>query len=152
MNVILRSVKRQDAIDSIDDIFVLLKTKEEHLKHIDEVLLLLKNDGVTIKLKKCFYFSMTIDYFGRVIDPDRLQVTQKKTKEINLPQYTTAVSEMRLFPSLWNVYCQFLPNLARLVSLLNKKLKTTHPDIPEWTTQNAMRWSYSSKISSPNLS
>lgn len=50
-------------------------------------------------------------------------MAQKTAEVIELLQYTTTVSELRLFLGLFIVYRRFVPNFAKLVSPLNKKLK-----------------------------
>jgi hypothetical protein len=44
-----------------------------------EVLTLLGNAGLSLKLKKCHFFSETVDYLGHVIQPGRLNVAEKNT-------------------------------------------------------------------------
>lgn len=53
MDVILASVKWQHAIINIDETIISSKMDEEHLKHIDEKFLPLRNAGMAFKLKKC---------------------------------------------------------------------------------------------------
>lgn len=80
IDVILASVKWQHAIVYIDDTTVFSNTKKERLMHINEVLLLLRNAGKTIKLKTCSFSSVTTDYLEQVIASGRVQVAQKTQK------------------------------------------------------------------------
>lgn len=73
--------------------------------------------------EKCFFLSKTIDYFVHAIAPGRRQLVQKTTKGVKMLHYPTNVSEMRAILGLCNVWRQFVPNLARLPSVLSKKLK-----------------------------
>lgn len=57
MDVRLVSAKRQHAVIHINKIIFFSKTPEEHLRHISETPLLLKNAEMTIKLKKCCFLS-----------------------------------------------------------------------------------------------
>lgn len=55
VDAILGSVKRKHAKVYIVAINIFSKTEKKNLKHLDEVLRLLKDAGMTIKLKKCFF-------------------------------------------------------------------------------------------------
>lgn len=93
----------------IANIIIFSKTPEDHLKHIDEVLHLLRDSRVTKKLQKCHFFNRNIDYFGHLIAPGKWQVTQKTTKAVEALQYPTSISELRSFLGLCNVYKRFVP-------------------------------------------
>lgn len=84
-------MKWQHAIIYIDHFIIFWKTEEERLKHIQKILPLLKDAGITIKLKKCFFYSQTIDLLGHVIALGHLKVAQKTTQAIKIPQYSTTV-------------------------------------------------------------
>lgn len=103
-------VKWQHAILYINDIIILSKVKEDCLKQVDKVLLLLNNAEMSIKLKKCFFSSMNIDYFGHLIALSRLQEAQKTTEATKLLQYPNNLSERRTFLGICNIYLRFVPN------------------------------------------
>lgn len=56
----MASVKWYQAIVYIDDTIILLQTTKQELNHIEEVLRLLRDAGMTIKLMKLF-FRKTVD-------------------------------------------------------------------------------------------
>jgi Reverse transcriptase (RNA-dependent DNA polymerase) len=63
----------------LDDVIVFSGSRSAHLAHVAEVLTLLGNAGLSLKLKKCHFFSETVDYLGHVIRPGRLEVAEKNT-------------------------------------------------------------------------
>ena len=72
----------------LDDILILSKTKEEHLRHISIVLDLLEEYDLKIRIGKCKFFTKELKYLGFVLtgdglraDPDHVQ----KIREINEP-------------------------------------------------------------------
>lgn len=79
-DIILAFPRWQYAALYLDDIISFLKTPKEHLKHIDEVLLLLEITGMTTELKKCFCFSKTINFFEHIVSLGRLQVARRPQK------------------------------------------------------------------------
>lgn len=61
MDVILATVKWQLTLVYLEDIFILSKTPEEHIRHIREVSPLWSNIGVTLELEKSLVFTETIE-------------------------------------------------------------------------------------------
>lgn len=79
---IIALVKRQHALVYIPDIIIFPKAPEQHLQHIEDVLRLLRNADVTIKLKKYLLFSQTNENLGHVIAAGKLKWAQKTTEAI----------------------------------------------------------------------
>lgn len=67
--VILSNAILKYALAYLDDIFVFLKSGEEHKTHLRPVLSLLVTDGVSLSLNRCLFLGDNIDYLGHVIRP-----------------------------------------------------------------------------------
>ena len=52
----------------LDDILIIGKDDEEHLKSLEEVLFRLKKSGLRLKRDKCFFFQKEVEYLGYKID------------------------------------------------------------------------------------
>lgn len=74
MNIILSSVKWQFALVYLHDIVKLSKSRDEHINHLQQVLTQLTDGEVTLKLKKCGFFTNPIIYLGDVFKPGCLAV------------------------------------------------------------------------------
>jgi Reverse transcriptase (RNA-dependent DNA polymerase) len=79
IDIILPGVKWKTCLVYLDDVIVFSGSRSAHLAHVAEVLTLLGNAGLSLKLKKCHFFSETVDYLGHVIRPGRLEVAEKNT-------------------------------------------------------------------------
>ncbi len=65
----------------LDDIIVYSKSEEDHIRHIrhiDEVLSILRKAGLSLKFKKSNFFCRSVDYLGHRIMPGRLEVALKR--------------------------------------------------------------------------
>lgn len=122
MNDILASVKLQHAIVYTNDIIVFSKTKAKHKLLEAKVMLLLKNTGIVVILKKCSLSSDAIDKLGHVNAAGSLQIAKKTTDKVKLLQYSSTVSGMR-FLGLCCKYSRFVQNFARLALFPNQKPK-----------------------------
>ena len=129
IDVILAQVRWQYSLVYLDDIVVFSKTGEEHIDHVRSVLSLLADAGVTLKLKKCFFFTDKIDYLGHVIRPGKLQIAEHTTDAIRQLQAPTNLTELRSFLGLCNVFRRFVPNFARIAAPLNRKLRKGEPTV-----------------------
>jgi len=82
IDMILAGVKWQYVLVYLDDIIVYSADAESHLSHLEKVLTLLGENGVTLKAKKCHLFSSEVEYLGHVIRPGRISVNEKNLKAI----------------------------------------------------------------------
>ena len=70
LDMILSGVRWTTCLIYIDNVIIFSKTLEEHIRHTDEVLGLLKEAGVSLKLKKFHFFQSKVDYLGHVVFPE----------------------------------------------------------------------------------
>lgn len=75
MDVKLSSVKSTSALMYLNDIECFLKNAIMQIAHLRQVLTLLWEAGVTLKLKKGSFFTEMITYFGHVIRQERLEIS-----------------------------------------------------------------------------
>jgi len=61
LEIILSALKWQSCLIDLDDFIVYFKTEEEHIGHVDQVLRLLREAGVTLRLPKCRFFRTTVE-------------------------------------------------------------------------------------------
>lgn len=127
MDVVLATVEWQYGLVYIDDITIFLMTPKKHLQHSYKLLKLLKKAEMTIKMKKCSFFSETKDYLAYIVAPGKVHVATKTTAAIKALQYRAAATELWSLLGLCNVYRRLVPNFAKLNSPLNKKLRKEEP-------------------------
>ena len=101
----------------MDDILIFIKTKEEHIEHVRQVLQRLKEEKLLISLKKFSFMQEEIVYLGFVILVDGLRMDPKKVKVILEWPTPKNVVEERLFHGLANFYRNFIKNLVSFVIL-----------------------------------
>lgn len=124
MDIIHATVKWQFALAYLENIVIFSETPEEHIHHTQEILTLLKNAEVTLKLRKCQVFTEIIDCLGNVIRPRRIEIASYTKDAITGSQEPTNITEIRSFQGLCNVFGRLVPNFARLAAPLNKMFRT----------------------------
>jgi hypothetical protein len=67
----------------LDDIIIFSKTEDEHIKRLESVLRILKEQNLKLKGKKCEFFKTEIKYLGFVVsdggiktDPDKVLIVK----------------------------------------------------------------------------
>lgn len=105
---------------SLNDVVIFSEAPKEHIKHTKLVLRLLKDAGVTFHLKNCTFLTGQIHYSSHVINSEKLEVAKHKAVAIRKLQIPTTVTKLRSSLIPCNVFRIFLPNFARIESLLSK--------------------------------
>jgi len=127
LNIILSGVNWKSCLVSLDDDIVYSKTEEGHIGHVDRVLRLLRDAGVTLRLPKCQLFRTTVDYFGSEINPGRLGVMDAHTRALRQALFATTRTQVWSFVGMCEVFRRFLPSFARMVAQLTDLMGSTAP-------------------------
>jgi len=96
------------------DVIVYSKTEEEHIGHVDYVLHLFRDAGVTLRLPKCRFFRTTVEYLGHELKPGWLGVIDAHTSALCEAHFPTTRTHVRSFVGMWNVFHRLVPNFARM--------------------------------------
>lgn len=127
IDVILSSVKFKSALMYLDDIVLLSKTVKDHIVHLQQVLTLLSDKGLTCKLTKCSFLADRMDYPGHLIHPGRLEIAGQTTTGLKELKDPTSRTVLWSFLDLRNVFCRFVQNFSRVTAVLNIQLPKDDP-------------------------
>ena len=102
---------------------------ETNLRHVEEVLRLLRRTDVTLKLRKCSFFQPKFDYLGHIITTGNLSVAIDNSKAFAKAVFPRTVTQLRSFLGTANVYRRFVPKYSDIARPLNSMLrKDAEPD------------------------
>ena len=82
LDTVLSRFKWKTCLVYIDDIIIYWKSVDEHIRHVDEILTTLKVAEITLKMKKCNFFSDKVEYLGHLIRLGRLEVDTVNTTSL----------------------------------------------------------------------
>lgn len=122
IDIILSGVRWKTCLVYLDDVIVFSSCRKAHLAHVAEVLTVLGNAGLSLKLQKCRFFAETVNYLGHVIRPGRLGVAEKNTEALKAAPLPRTQTELRSFLGLCNVYRRFVPRFSAIAAPLNALL------------------------------
>ena len=151
METVLTGLIREVCVDYIDDILVVERTFDEHLKKVCLVFEHLQTAGLRIKLRKCHFGQKEVDYLGYTVSRDGLVPQSDKVAAVHefptpvdlkfflgyyrrfIPQFSTVVSPLHAFTRkdvlfFWNSVCQ--EAFVWLKEKLTKVPLLAFPDFP----------------------
>ena len=107
----------------LDDILVFSRSKEEHEKHLTEVLETLKQNKLYAKKSKCSLFQRKIEFLGYTISAEGLSMEPNKVQQIKEWPTPTSVKQVRQFLGLAGFYRSFIKDFSSIASPLSTLMK-----------------------------
>ena len=99
----------------IDDILIVTHgTEEEHITKVKEVLKRLDNANINLRLDKCTFAAMNIEWVGYNLSQQGVAPINNKVQGISERLRPTNLKQLRSFLGAVNQYNKFNPDLAKL--------------------------------------
>jgi hypothetical protein len=108
MNEILRDFSQEFITVYIDDVCMYSHTLEEHLERLRLALQHFKEEGLKLRLKKCFFGFQDMEYLGYTISGGKLSVATKKIEADKEWPEPKAHREFYSFVHFFNSYAKFI--------------------------------------------
>ena len=106
-------------IKYLDDIIVLSRIPEEHLKQLQGVLNKLAKAGLKLTPSKCEFFKSRITYLGHIVSAAGIEMDPKKIEAVKNWTVPRTVMDVHSFLGFTNHYCRFIQGYAKVASPLN---------------------------------
>ncbi|GMJ07956.1 hypothetical protein HRI_004464800 [Hibiscus trionum] len=123
MNSVFKALLRKSVLVFFDDILVYSGSWEEHLKHIREVIELLKHHQLFARKNKCTFGATEVDYLGYTISNGFISMDSKKVQCIVEWPTPTNIKELRGFLGLSGYYRRFIKGYGGIAKPLTDLLK-----------------------------
>jgi hypothetical protein len=81
MNDILRDFLHKFVIVYLDDACVYSRTLDEHMENLRLVLQGFKEEGLKLRLKKCFFCPQDMEYLDDTVSAGKISVSTKKVED-----------------------------------------------------------------------
>lgn len=82
LDILLSPFKWKHCLVYLDDVIIHSRDVEEHIGHVDAILSTLHRAGVSLKLKKCSFFTKEVKYLGHIIRPGSLSIDDDSTASL----------------------------------------------------------------------
>ena len=101
----------------IDDIIVVGRTFDEHLKLVFERI---DKAGLKLHPDKCQFLQPKVQFLGHSVSAEGILPDHSKTSQVTQWPIPTSVKETQQFLGLASFYRRFIKNFASIASLLHK--------------------------------
>ncbi|KAJ9509460.1 hypothetical protein QJQ45_001918 [Haematococcus lacustris] len=118
MNDAFAPVLNQCALVYLDDILVMSKSVDEHLKHLRKVFDLLRLNKLFAKQSKCEFMRTTLKFLGHVIFAGAIAVDPEKIKSISSWPVPQTLQQLQSFLGAANFVRKFVHNFSVLAAPL----------------------------------
>lgn len=148
---ILQKYQITFALNYFDDIIIYSQSWEEHLKHLETIFQICKQENIKLKKSKCQFGQEKIKFLGYEITQGHYSPSNTNIETIKKLIPPKNVKELQRFLGSINVYHKFIKDYAKLRLPLNKLLKRDTPWNWSPACQNAYEKLKSCLISKPIL-
>jgi hypothetical protein len=132
MTSIFKPFLRKIVLVFFDDILIYSKSWEDHVRHVDKVLQLLKQQQLYAKPSKCFFGVKEVEYLGYILSHEGVKVDPNKIKAMMDSSIPKTLKNIRGFLGLTGYYCKFVRNYGRIEAPL---MTLTNKDAFPWTPE-----------------
>ena len=116
----------------LDDVPVVAANWPQHLVHLEQFFLKIREAGLTINPAKCQLGKRKAVFLGHVVGGGHRSPTKKKVKAIQDLPVPKTKKDIRSVLGLIGYYAHYLQNYAELVAPLTDKLRKDEPEIVSW--------------------
>uniref|UniRef100_A0A0G4FZR2 Reverse transcriptase domain-containing protein n=1 Tax=Chromera velia CCMP2878 TaxID=1169474 RepID=A0A0G4FZR2_9ALVE len=128
----LRPLLDKCVVVFIDDVLVFSRTLEEHIEHINQILSLLKERQLYVKVSKCAWLRTETKFLGLVVNEKGVRPSHKKMQGLTEFAQPTDRTSLHQFLGLANWFRRFVPGFSFLAGPLTFLLQGNVPF--EWKT------------------
>ncbi|CAF1549826.1 unnamed protein product, partial [Didymodactylos carnosus] len=130
MNNLLVNNRQHYCLVYLHDIIIFSKPFDDHIKYLDEILLVLCSHHFQLNTPKCSFVHQQMDYLAHTIDKDGICPSNCKIQAILDMQEPTTLAKANKFIGSLGYYRKFISNFARLAAPVHRlKEAITHPPL-----------------------
>jgi hypothetical protein len=134
MDDILRPFTKSFVVVYLDDLQIFIKTWEDHLEHIQQVLGTLWQHKLYANLEKCSFGMKTIQYFGYIMDEKGVHVDLSKIQVIHDLPTPKTMTEIHNFFGLAKFYRWFVLGFSHITWSLVQVIKDGTTNNVSWSS------------------
>ena len=108
----------------VDDLLITSDNWEDHCRRVDQVLLKLAENNVTLKLEKSKFIADEVQFLGFNLSENGITPSQEKIESIQLFPTPKNKKQLQSFLGICNYYRKFQSNYSKLKSEFSHQLSS----------------------------
>ena len=138
MNHLLQDYLNDFVAVYLDDIIIFTDgTFEDHIKHLEQVFVKLREARLKIKLSKCHFCLPNIHFLGHVVGRDGIHPDPEKVEKVRNYPIPKDLKQLRAALGLFSYYRKFVKDFSKIARPLYTLLKKDIPFLWENNQQKA---------------
>eukprot|EP00253_Pinus_taeda_P010803 PITA_10803 len=123
MDIAFAEEKDKSVVVYLDDITVFSKREEDHLKHLEKILLKCRRFGISLNPTKSIFALTSGKLLGHIISEEGIRIDPNRVSAISKLDLPRSKKEVQSFLGKVNFVRRFIPNFAEVVKHITKMLK-----------------------------
>ncbi|KAH6597042.1 hypothetical protein BASA50_004801 [Batrachochytrium salamandrivorans] len=123
MNALFRDVVGKHVLVYLDDIVIYSDTMDEHVKQVQSVLGVLRDNGLYCKAEKCHFYQTEIKYLGYIISSNGIRMDSSKISAVQEWPTPRKVRDLQVFLGFTNFYRSLIKDYSNMTCHLTKLFK-----------------------------
>ncbi|XP_074304935.1 uncharacterized protein LOC141639787 [Silene latifolia] len=123
MTEVLRPCLGQFVVVYFDDILVYRSSREDHIRHLEVVFMILREQKLFGKLEKCTFMVEEVTFLGYIVFGRGISVDQEKISAIQSWPVPKTINKVRGFHGLSSFYRRFIKNFSSVVAPITECMK-----------------------------
>lgn len=111
------------ALPYMDDLLSPAASIDEGLQNLRQIMVSLRDAGLTLNISKCHFFERKLDYLGYELSEEGLRPGSKKTVAVASFPTPKTVHQVRQFVGLASFFRRFIPGFASIAKPLTRLTK-----------------------------
>jgi len=107
----------------LDDILIYSDSREEHVRHVREVLARLRKFALYASLKKCEFFTTQVEFLGYVVSIAGVSMDPRRVSTIEEWPRPKTFREVQVFLGFANFYRRFIRSYSKIIAPLTSLMK-----------------------------
>ena len=120
MDKVLAGVQWSSCLVYLDDVIIVGRTFQEHLKNLKDVFDRLRGAGLKLKPSKCNLCSSQVQFLGHIVSADGVHTDPRLTEKVAQWPRPTSRREVQQFLGLANYYRRFVQGFASIAKPLHR--------------------------------
>ena len=133
MDLVLTGLQWSSCLVYLDDVVVVGRSFEEHLRNLQNVFERLRGAGLRLKPKKCAFLQEEVLYLGHLVSREGISTDPSKIdKVVNWPE-PVSTKEVQQFLGFANYYRRFIQDFSQIAKPLHRLTERNCPF--KWTAE-----------------